>query len=75
MKKIVKILLLNLLLSSSYSDTIKDDDKMKTLPKKMLARRREEHLALLKGVATNAKYEWRFQLVEIGVNKVTNKFL
>jgi hypothetical protein len=46
------------------------DDKIKTLPRKLLARRREEHLQLLKGIATNAKYEWRYQLVEIGVAKV-----
>lgn len=41
-----------------------------TFQKKMLARRREEHFALLKGVAQNQKYEWRYQLVEIGVTKV-----
>lgn len=49
------------------------DDKSKTLPRKMLARRREEHLQLLKGIAVNPKYEWRYQLVEIGVKKVLVK--
>lgn len=46
------------------------DDRIKTFPRKMLARRREEHLQLLKGIAQNPKYEWRFQLVELGVTKV-----
>lgn len=45
-------------------------NEIKTFQKKMLARRREEHLALLKGIAQNEKYEWRYQLVQIGVTKV-----
>lgn len=49
------------------------DDRIKTFPRKMLARRREEHLQLLKGIANNPKYEWRFQLVELGVAKVRYK--
>ncbi|KAG5682519.1 hypothetical protein PVAND_011867 [Polypedilum vanderplanki] len=47
-----------------------NEDKLKTFPKKLLARRREEHLVLLKNIAKNPKYEWRFRLVEVGVTKV-----
>lgn len=61
--------------SNEEGDENNVEDMMKTLPKKMLARRREEHLALLKGVALNPKYEWRYKLVEIGVTKVNRKIL
>lgn len=45
-------------------------NEAKTFQMKMLARRREEHFSLLKGIALNEKYEWRYQLVQIGVTKV-----
>jgi hypothetical protein len=53
------------------SDVVEDlVDKSKTFHMKMLTRRREEHLRLLKMIGENPKYEWRFKLVSTGVSKV-----
>ncbi|XP_070500070.1 uncharacterized protein [Chironomus tepperi] len=63
----ISIFIVMLTITSANDDEIYN--KLKTFPKKLLARRREEHFTLLKMIANNQKYEHRFQLMVIGLTK------